>query len=112
MATRLQAKLKPDGITEVRFLITHPMESTRQDVETGKNIYAHFVKEVKCEYNGKVVMSADWSPAVSANPYCAFRFKGGKVGEEVTVTWKDRRAIPNKPEETEEVVIVKIKEGT
>ena len=111
MATRLQAKLKKDGITEVRFLITHPMETgARQSVKTGKKIPAHFVKELKCEYDGKVVMEADWSPGVSTNPYCAFRFKGGEVGKEVTLTWKDRKETPEKPE-TEEVVTALIKEG-
>lgn len=91
MSTRLQAKIS-GGITEVKALITHPMETgARQNVKTGKNIPAHFIEEVKCEYNGKVVMSAIWSVGISTNPYTAFKFKGGAIGEKVKLSWKDNK---------------------
>jgi sulfur-oxidizing protein SoxZ len=88
---RLEAKLKAE-YTEVKVLITHPMESgARKELETGKLIPAHFIEEVISEHNGKVVMSAIWSGGISKNPFCAFRFKGGKVGDTVKLTWKDNK---------------------
>jgi sulfur-oxidizing protein SoxZ len=35
------------------------------------------------------VLTADWGPAVSKNPFLAFRFKGAAKGDKVTITWKD-----------------------
>lgn len=101
---RVQAKLK-EGITEVKMLIKHPMETgARKEQATGKLIPAHFIQEVTCEYEGKVVMSAIWSGGVSKDPYCAFKFKGGKADEKVKISWKD-----NKGEA--DVAEVKIKAG-
>lgn len=87
--TRLQAKVK-DGSTEVKALIKHPMETgSRKDQETGKLIPAHFITEVKCEYNGQIVMSTLWGVGISADPYLSFKFKGGQAGEKIKLTWTD-----------------------
>jgi alkyl sulfatase BDS1-like metallo-beta-lactamase superfamily hydrolase len=40
---------------------------------------------------GKTVLSAEWGPAVSKNPYLQFKFQGGKKGDEITVTWLDNK---------------------
>jgi len=89
---RLQAKINKEGITEVKALIKHPMESGgRTDLETGKEVPAHFIEEVTCEHNGIIVMSADWGGGISKNPYLSFRFKGAAKGEKVKMTWKDNQ---------------------
>jgi len=91
VSIRLKASVK-DGITEVKALIKHPMENgLRKELETGKLVPAHFIEEVTCEHNEKVVMSAIWSGAISKNPYCAFQFKGGAQGDKVKLTWKDNQ---------------------
>jgi sulfur-oxidizing protein SoxZ len=88
---RVSAKFQ-NGITEVKALLKHPMESgLRTDKTTGELIPAHFIKELKCEHNGKEVMSALWSGSISKNPYVEFRFKGGVVGDKVSVSWKDNK---------------------
>jgi len=87
--TRIQAKLK-DNVTKVKVLIKHPMKTRGKD-QDGKATPAHYITKFICEHNGVVVMSADWSAGVSANPYTAFQFEGGKVGDKVKVTWKDNR---------------------
>ncbi|MCK5876585.1 MAG: thiosulfate oxidation carrier complex protein SoxZ [Candidatus Marithrix sp.] len=86
---RVKAKLK-DGITEVKALIPHPMESgLRKDLETGALVPAHFIKEIECTHGDTVVMSAIWSGAISKNPYWAFKVKGMAKGDTLKVTWKD-----------------------
>ena len=35
------------------------------------------------------MLSADWGPSVSKNPYLAFRFKGAAKGDKITITWTD-----------------------
>jgi sulfur-oxidizing protein SoxZ len=76
--TRILSRLKGD-VTTVKALVKHPMTRER------------FITEVKCEHNGKVVMSANWGMGISSNPYCSFKFKGGKKGEPVKFTWKDNQ---------------------
>ena len=41
--------------------------------------------------NGKTVLSAEWGPAVSKDPFMAFKFKGAKKGDKVTVMWVDNK---------------------
>jgi len=44
---------------------------------------------VTATHNGKTVLSAEWGPAVSKNPFLSFRFAGGKPGDKVQITWTD-----------------------
>ena len=86
---RIRAQAKGDTTT-VKALITHPMETgLRKDKKTGKNVPAHFIQEVKCEHNGKLVLNAQWGGAVSKNPYLSYAFTGGKAGDSVKLTWVD-----------------------
>lgn len=88
---KIRAKLKGDQ-TEVKALMTHDMESgVRRDPETGELIPAHFIKEVTCEHNGKVVMVGNWGTAVSKNPYLAFSFNGGAAGDTIRISWVDNK---------------------
>ncbi len=88
---KIRARLKGD-VTEVKMLIKHPMETgQRKDRKTGKKIPAHFIKEVDCRHNGKPVLTALWSGGISKNPYLAFKFKGGKKGDTVSVKWVDNQ---------------------
>jgi len=52
---------------------------------------AWFINEVVATHNERTVMTAQWGPAVSKNPYFAFKFKGGKAGDKVVVKWTDNR---------------------
>ena len=80
------------GVTTVKALITHPMETgLRKDKKTGKAIPAHFIQNLSVEHNGKSVLDALWGPAVSANPYLSFKFKGAAKGDTVKVSWSDNK---------------------
>lgn len=88
---RVRATSK-DGVTEVKALINHPMETgQRKDSKTGELVPAHFIQEIWCEHNGKEVMRAAWSGGVSKNPYLAFKFSGGASGDTVKITWQDNK---------------------
>ena len=50
--------------------------------------------------NGKTVLTADWGPAVSKNPFLAFRFKGAKAGDKISVTWVDTNGATRTDEAT------------
>jgi sulfur-oxidizing protein SoxZ len=78
-----------DGVTEVKALMAHPMETGLRKDADGQPVPAHYISEVTATWNDKVVMAAKWGPAVSQNPFLQFRFKGGAPGDKVTVSWKD-----------------------
>jgi sulfur-oxidizing protein SoxZ len=85
---RIRAQMK-DGLTDVRVLMSHPMETGLRKDSAGKIIPAHYINDVKASSGGKTVMTAKWGQAISQNPYLQFRFKGAKAGDKVSVTWTD-----------------------
>ena len=88
---KMRAKAE-SGVTTIKSLISHPMETgTRKDKKTGEKIPAHFIQEVVCTHKGNTVMTANWGPAISKNPYLSFRFTGGVAGDTVTLSWVDNK---------------------
>ena len=80
-----------DGVTEVKVLMSHPMETGQRKDASGAAVPAHYITEVTAMHNGKLVLSANWGPAVSQNPFVQFRFKGGAAGDKLVVSWKDNK---------------------
>ena len=88
---KIRAKAK-NGVTTVKTLISHPMDSgLRKNSKTGKIIPAYYVTEVMAEHNGKEVMNANWGGGISKNPYLSFKFKGGASGDTVKISWVDNQ---------------------
>jgi sulfur-oxidizing protein SoxZ len=88
---KARAKMS-DGVTTVKALVKHPMETgQRKDKKSGKMIPAHFIQEVVCEHNGTTVMTALWGAAVSKNPYLSFKFSGAKAGDTLKISWVDNK---------------------
>jgi sulfur-oxidizing protein SoxZ len=86
---RIRAQLKDGGITEVRVLMAHIMETGQRKDAAGKVIPAMHIQNVTATWNGKTVLSAQFGPAVSQNPVMNFSFKGGAKGDKVIVSWTD-----------------------
>lgn len=93
MANTIKIRATLEGeITTVKAQIIHVMETGLfKNNTTGKLIPAHFIQEVTCAHNGKVLLSAEWSIAVSKNPYIAFSFSGGKKGDAIKLSWVDNQ---------------------
>jgi sulfur-oxidizing protein SoxZ len=85
---KIRATMQGDKV-EVKVLMNHEMETGQRKDAKGVLVPAHFIQTVTATCNDKTVMSAQWGPAVSKNPFLAFRFKGGKPGDKVIVTWTD-----------------------
>lgn len=86
---RAQAR---DGITEIRMLVPHPMETgMRKDAETGKTIPADHIRLLVVRINDRLVLEAHLNTAVAKNPVFAFKVRGGKPGDRVRVSWIDAR---------------------
>ncbi|MBU3724461.1 MAG: thiosulfate oxidation carrier complex protein SoxZ [Burkholderiaceae bacterium] len=86
---RIRAKAT-DGVIDARVLMAHEMESGVRKDASGKLVPAWFIQDVDCQVNGKTVMSVQWGPAVSKNPFLQFKAKG-KAGDKITVTWVDNK---------------------
>ncbi len=87
---RIRAQVAGDKAT-VRVLMAHEMESGQRKDSAGNLVPAWYINEVSATHNGKVVMTAEWGPAVSKNPFLQFSVKGAKAGDKIAVTWKDTK---------------------
>ena len=87
---RIRAVAK-DGVVNVKVLMSHEMETGQRKDNAGNLVPAHFIQNVTAVHNGKTVLSAQWGPAVSKNPFLEFNFKGGLKGDKIQVTWTDNK---------------------
>jgi len=87
---KIRAAVK-DGVTEVKILMQHEMETGLRKDADGTLVPAWFITEVKAQYQGRSVMEAQFGQSVSKNPYLLFRFKGGAAGEKINVSWMDNK---------------------
>jgi sulfur-oxidizing protein SoxZ len=86
------------GYTEVRVLMTHPMETGQRKDADGKLVPMHFIQNVTVKVNGQVVVDAQTSQAVSRNPVFSFRLKGGAKGDKIEVSWLHNHGQTNSTE--------------
>ncbi len=88
---KMRAKIS-DGVTTVKVLVSHPMDTGLvKDKKTGKKIPAHFIQEVVCKHKDITVMTANWGAAISKNPYLSFKFKGAAAGDTISLSWVDNQ---------------------
>jgi sulfur-oxidizing protein SoxZ len=97
---KIRATLQGD-VADVRVLMAHPMETGQRKDAAGKLVPLHFIQTITAQLNGKTVFTADVSQAVSRNPVFAFKVKGAKAGDKLSVTWQDNTG----DKRTDEVVI-------
>jgi sulfur-oxidizing protein SoxZ len=87
---RIRAQMAGDKAT-VRVLMSHEMETGLRKDAAGKVIPAWYIQEVSAQLNGKPVLTAQWGPSVSKNPFMQFNVRGAKAGDKIAVTWKDNK---------------------
>jgi sulfur-oxidizing protein SoxZ len=86
------------GYTDIRVLMTHPMETGLRKDQDGKLVPLHFIQSVLVKVNGKTVVDSQISQAVSRNPVFSFRVKGGAKGDKIEVSWLDNQGEANSTE--------------
>lgn len=96
---KIRASVK-EGMTEVKILMQHEMETGLRKEADGTLVPAWFITEVKAEYQGRVVLDAQFGQSISKNPYLMFSFKGGSAGETVKVSWVDNKGDSRSDEAT------------
>lgn len=86
--SRIRAQVQGER-TQVRLMLSHPMESGRRLDDAGRRVPAHHIRELEVRHEGRPVLAAQWGTAVSRNPYLQFAFQGGRPGERLRVSWLD-----------------------
>ena len=91
MASKIKVKAKLSGdVAEIKSLMLHPMETgSRKDPDTGEPVPAHYITQLTFTNNEKTVMVANFSTAVSKNPYFSLSFRGAKAGDTLKIGWVD-----------------------
>ncbi len=97
---KAKAKHKGDSVL-IKALMKHPMETGQRKDKSGNIIPAYHITEVTVKAGDKVLMTANYGPAVSKNPYTAVSVSGPKQGDTLTISWVDNKG---KSEKTDVVV--------
>ncbi len=71
---------KGDVVT-IKTTISHRMESGRRKGKDGNMIPRRIINKFEALFNGKIVMSAELFPSISANPYIDFDMLVTEAGE-------------------------------
>ncbi|MFN3233593.1 MAG: thiosulfate oxidation carrier complex protein SoxZ [Alphaproteobacteria bacterium] len=80
---------RPGEVIELKALIRHPMESGFRRGSRGEIIPRDIIVKFECLYNGEPVFTADFFPAVSANPFLSFHTRATESGT-LTFRWTDQ----------------------
>lgn len=97
--TRIRAQSLGDKTT-VRVLMGHEMETGQRKDANGRVIPGWYIQEVIVNHNGRLVLTAEFGPSVSKNPYLQFVIKGAKAGEKISLSWKDNKGETRSDEAT------------
>ncbi len=77
------------GITDLRVLIRHPMETGNRKDSGGRNIPEHFIRTVTLRLNGVLLTRLHWGPGVSRDPLFGMRLQQARPGDRIEVLWID-----------------------
>src|SRR5260370_7991269 len=83
------------GFTDVRVLMTHPMETGQRKASDGKLVPMHFIQNLTVKLNGNTVVAAHISQTVSRHPAFASRLKACAKGASTQVTPPTTPTDPN-----------------
>jgi sulfur-oxidizing protein SoxZ len=82
---KVETSIRDDIIT-VRLFLEHGMAAQSGCIADAAD--APFIQELKVRYRGEKVFGAALSPAMSADPFLRFRFRGTGGGT-LVISWND-----------------------
>jgi len=85
---KIRAQIQGE-ITDLRILMQHPMETGQRKDEQGQTLGVHFIQNFTVMHNGKTMIEGQLNTSISKNPLFAFKARGIKVGDKLTVSWID-----------------------
>lgn len=92
MASSIRVRaIASNGVVDFKALIRHPMDSGFVKDSDGNLIPPHYIEVLTVKNGDQTLFTANWGPAVSKDPYLEFKFKGGKKGDTLNVSWVDNK---------------------
>jgi len=85
---KIKGRIKA-GVASIKSLMPHPMTTGTQRDAEGNLIPAHYIKDVTCKKNDDVILTANWGPSVSKDPFFAFKVKDAVAGDVIEISWVD-----------------------
>ena len=79
------------GVTEVKILMKHDMETGLRKDAAGKTVPARFIQHLTAKHKDKDVFIAQLGPSIAKDPFLSFKFKGAAKGDKVAVKWTDNK---------------------
>lgn len=80
---------KAGDVIPLKAMIKHDMESGYRRDQKGDAIARDIITLFECLYNDELVFSADFHPAISANPFLSFHTIATESGT-LTFRWTDQ----------------------
>ncbi len=80
-----------NGVASIKSLMPHPMTTGTQRDPAGKIIPAHYITEVTVKKNDEIILTTNWGPSVSKDPYFAFKVKEAAPGDVIEISWVDNQ---------------------
>ncbi len=87
-AIKIRAQVQGE-ITDIRILMQHPMETGQRKDEKGDAVPVNFIQTFSVLHNGKLLIDGQLNTSISKNPLFAFKARGIKAGDKLTVAWND-----------------------
>ncbi len=85
---KIRAQIQGD-VADIRILMQHPMETGQRKDEKGQAVAMHFIQTFSVSLNGKPMIDGQLNTSISKNPLFAFKARGIKAGDKLTVNWLD-----------------------
>lgn len=85
---KMRARLIGDT-TEVKAIISHPMETGRKKGNDGRPIPAHFIQLVTARLNDQIVLEMQLGTGISKNPYLTFYLDNARLNDKISIKWLD-----------------------
>ena len=89
---KLPKSVNKGQVVQIKTLIPHKMETGRRKNKKGGKIPRFIINKVEATFNGKPVVTADFHPAVSANPYFSFYARIEESGT-FKFVWTDDKGV-------------------
>lgn len=90
MADQIKIRAQIQGeIANIRILLQHPMETGQRKDDQGQTLPVHFIQTFSVSHNGKPLIDGQLNTSIAKNPLFAFKARGIKAGDKLSVNWQD-----------------------
>lgn len=96
---RIRAQIQGE-IADLRILMQHPMETGQRRDENGQALATHFIQLFTVKLNGQLLIEGQLNTSISKNPLFAFKARGVKAGDKLSVHWTDNNGAERQDEVT------------